>query len=57
VRGGRDVVEVELVDLLDVVEDRRQLAGHALDLLVAQLEACKAGDVEDLLALDHGERL
>ncbi len=34
---GLDVVEVvELADLLDVVEDRRELAGHAVDLLVDQ---------------------
>ena len=36
VRGRLDAVEVELADLLDVVEDRRQLAGHPLDLVVGQ---------------------
>src|SRR3712207_3193262 len=47
VRGGRDVREVaELADLLDVVEDLRELLRHALELLVGELEAGEAGDME-----------
>ena len=54
---GGDVVEVELADLLDVAEDGGQLGGHPLDLLVRQLEAGQPGDVEYLLAVDHGPRV
>ena len=43
VRGGLDPVEVELVHLLDVLEDLRQLAGHALELLVGQRAGGPAG--------------
>ena len=50
VRGRLDVVEVELGDLLDLVEDLRELAAEALDLVVGQLEAGEAGDVQDLVA-------
>src|SRR5207248_2996891 len=43
--GGRlDAVEVELGDVLDVLEDPRQLAGHPLDLLVVELQAGQPGD-------------
>ena len=51
---GRDAVEVELADLRDVADDRRELARHRLDLLLAQREARQAGDVQDLVAVDHG---
>ena len=52
--GGRlDVVKVELLDRRDVVEHARQLDGHAVDLLVAQLQPREARHVADLLALDH----
>ena len=54
VRGRRHVGEVaELADLLDVVEDARELLAHALELLLAQLEAGEAGDVEDLVTAQH----
>ena len=36
------------------LEDRRQLAGHLLDLLVGEPQPGEPGDVEDLLAIDHG---
>ena len=52
-RGRLDVVEVELADLLDVVEDRGQLAGHPLDLVVAQPQPRELGHVQHLLAIDH----
>ena len=54
VRGGLDVVEVERGDPVDVLEDPRELPGHRLDLLVAEAEPGQLGDVENLLALDHG---
>ena len=53
VRRGRHAVEVELGDRLDMAEDLRQLAGHALDLVRREVEAGEARDVEDLLAVDH----
>lgn len=53
VRGRLDALEVELRDALDVLEDVRELAGHALHLAVAELQAREAGDVQDLLAIDH----
>src|SRR3954447_21536981 len=53
VRGGRHALEVELLDLLDPVEDLAQLAGHAVGLVVGELQAREARDVEDLLAVDH----
>ena len=43
----------ELGDLLDPVEDLRELAREALDLLVGQLEAGEAGHVQDLVAAQH----
>ena len=36
-----------------MAEDRGQLAGHPIDLVVGQLEAREARDVEDLGAVDH----
>src|SRR4051794_15220487 len=48
-----DVVGVQLRDLLDGVEDLGELAGHAADLVVGELEPREARDVEDLLAVDH----
>jgi hypothetical protein len=53
VAGGLDALQVELLDLLDVVEDRRQLAGHALDLLVGEAQPRELGHVKDLVAADH----
>src|SRR5205814_7787767 len=53
VRRGRDTLEVELRDLLDVVEDARELARHPVDLVLGEAEAGEAGDVEDLIAVDH----
>ena len=48
-RRRRDVGEVELRHLRDGIEDRAELARQALELVVAQVEARKARDVEDLL--------
>jgi hypothetical protein len=53
VRGGRDVLEIELGDPIDVLEDPRELPGHALDLLVGEPQPRQARDVEHLLSLDH----
>ena len=53
-RGRLDVVEVERGDPVDVLEDPGELAGHPVDLVVGQLEPRQAGDVQDLLAIDHG---
>ena len=51
--GRRHALEVELADLLDVVEHVRQLRGHALDLVVAQLEAREARHVQYLIPIEH----
>src|SRR3954451_10057981 len=51
--GRLDVVQLELLDLLDVVEDPRQLRGHLLDLVLGQPQARKLGDVQYLVAADH----
>ena len=53
VRGRRDALEVELADRRDVREDAGQLARHALDLLVGELEPRESRDVADLVAIDH----
>ena len=51
---GGDAGEVaELADLLDVVEHLRQLLAHPLLLVLAQLEAGEAGDVEHLVTAQH----
>lgn len=52
-RGGLDVVEVELPDPVDVVEDPGKLPGHLLHLALAEPQAGEAGDVQYLLAVDH----
>ena len=57
VRGRLDPVEVELGDRLDVLEDPGELARHALDLVLVEAEPRKAGDVEDLVAIDHRRRI
>jgi len=49
-RRRRDVVEVELRHLGDGVEDRAQLRGQPLDLLVGEVEVREPGDVEHLIA-------
>ncbi len=51
--GEGDPIEVELGDLGDVVEHRRELTRHRLDLLLAELEARQARDVEYFLSVDH----
>jgi hypothetical protein len=56
VRGRGDAVQVELRDLLDVVEHRRQLPRHAVYLVIGEAEASEAGDVEDLIAVDHAAK-
>ncbi len=53
VRGGRDVHEIQLTDLGDVVEHGRQLARHRLDLLLAQSQARQARHVQNLVAVNH----
>jgi hypothetical protein len=56
--GGRlHPLEVQPVHPLDVLEDLGQLGGHAVELLVAEPKACQPGDMEDLVAVDHGRRL
>ena len=53
--GGRlDLVEVELGDPVDVLEDSGELARHPLDLLLGEAQAGEPGDVQHLLAVDHG---
>ena len=49
-RGRRDVGEVELGDDADRVEDRAELLGEALDLLVGQREAREPRDVEHFVS-------
>jgi hypothetical protein len=53
VRGGRNVIEVELGDTCDVVKHSGELASHGLDLLVAQRKTGETGDMEDLITGDH----
>src|SRR5690348_7713785 len=53
VTRGLDAIEVELLDLLDVVEDAGQLAGHPLDLLFREAQARELRHVQDLVATDH----
>ncbi len=51
--GGRS--GLELLQLLDVGEDRGQLAAEPLDLLVGQLQPGQPGDVADILGgYGHG---
>src|SRR6187431_3386278 len=45
VRRRRHVGKIELRHLRDGVEDRVQLAGQALDLVVAEVEPCEPCDV------------
>ena len=54
VRGRLDALEVERGDPVDVLEDPRQRAAHRLDPGVVELEPGEPGDVDDLLAIDHG---
>ena len=49
-RGRRHVGEVELGDDADRIEDRSELLGEALDLLVGQREPRKPCDVENFLS-------
>ena len=56
VRGRLDVIEVQLGDPVDVLEDPRELARHALDLLLGEAEAGQLCHVQYLLSLDHGGR-
>ena len=51
---GLDSLQVELRDLLDVVEHARELARHALDLVLVQAKPREPRDVQDLIAVDHG---
>ena len=53
----RHVVQRELGQRVDVAEDRGQLAGHPVDLVVGQLEPREARDVEDFGALDHARAM
>src|SRR5205823_9797690 len=53
VRCRRRVAQIELGDAGDVIEHRRQLARHGLDLVLAQREAREARDVQNLIAVDH----
>jgi hypothetical protein len=40
-----------------VLEDLRELPGHAVDLVVAQLQARELRHMEDLVPVDHRGRL
>ncbi len=51
--GRLDPVEVELADPVDVLEDPGQLADHRLDLRLVEAQAGEAGDVQNLIAVDH----
>jgi hypothetical protein len=53
VRGGRDVLEVELADFGDVVEHGRQLARHRLNLILVERQASEPGYMQDFIASDH----
>jgi len=53
VRSGLDAVEVEGLDDFDVLENVAELGGHALDLLVGEVQPRQPGDVQDLVAIDH----
>ena len=52
-RRRRHVREVELRHLRDGIEDRRELCGEPPDLVVAQVEPRKPGDVEHLFTGDR----
>src|SRR5450759_479932 len=52
-RRGRPAVQLELSDLRYVIEHRRELPRHRLDLLLAQLKTRQARNVENLTAVDH----
>ena len=53
VRGGRHVGQVERLDVGGVLEDRRQLRGERVELLVGQLEPSQLGDVRHLIPRDR----
>ena len=46
-------VEIELADPLDVIQDRRELLPHPLELGFIEGEARETGDVDNLFALQH----
>ena len=48
--GRRHVGEIELGDDTDRIEDRSELLGEALDLLVGQREPRKPRDVKNFLS-------
>ena len=57
--GGLDVAHVERLDVGRVVEDIAELAGESIDLVVGQLEAGQAGNVDDLFTgepFGHGPK-
>ena len=51
-RGRRYVGQIKLGNLSDRLEDGVQLLGKAIDLLFAQRQPRKLGDVKNLLARD-----
>ena len=51
---GRDVVDLERLDVGGVVEDGTELIGELIELLVGQLEAGQVGDVSDVVTGDRG---
>jgi hypothetical protein len=52
-RGRFHTIEVELGDVLDVLEDPGELTRYPLHLVVGEFQAGEAGDVQNLLAVDH----
>ena len=54
VRRRLDSVEIELVHRLHVLEDLGQLAGHPVDLVVAEPQSRELGHVQHLVPVDHG---
>src|SRR6476620_3368997 len=51
-----DIAQVELRELLDMAEDRRELVAHATDLVRVQPQARQPGDVEDVGVGDRHRR-
>src|SRR6476646_2653617 len=51
-----DIAQVELRELLDMAEDRRELVAHATDLVRVQPQARQPGDVEDVGVGDRNRR-
>ena len=51
-RRRRHVREVELRDAPDVLEDAREIAQEAVDLVIGEADAGKAGSVQHVVAVE-----